>query len=476
VRNGVRLSLFVAFGCLFVGSGAALSASGNGDRPDPEAVAAHWNEARKASAIPRDLVIDHRGLGYLRGRNGELSPYGHDIPAEPKEVRALSKPTPAGKPGGSGGGDTTPPSISEMSPSGGTIGAEHTFSAKVTDASGVKSVSFTIEYPSGATQSFGASRGANDVWSVAFTGFTDGNWRWRVVAKDYGAKGGNTATSAWVAFTVGTGGGGGGGGSVVTNAQWAGGTVETAAGRIYFEMPANRRLTKWTAYVCSGTAVTDSSGNSVSVILTAAHCVYDDVYKAFARNVLFIPKQWGTTGSGTDTNCSNDPLGCWATSHGVVDSDWSSRKWPNNIPWDYAYYVVPISGAHTGAGAYTSLESAAGTLPISFSAPSVGSAADALGYSYSEDPKLMYCTEALGTEGSSNWWLSQCGLSGGSSGGPWLQPVNGGDGPVISVNSWGYSGSPGMAGPMLADTSAQCLFGAAQGSAAPVNGGVIPDC
>ena len=39
----------------------------------------------------------------------------------------------------------------------------------------------------------------------------------------------------------------------------------------------------------------------------------------------------------------------------------------------------------------------------------------------------MYCAEALGTEGSYNdLWLGSCGLSGGSSGGPWVQPVSGG--------------------------------------------------
>ena len=55
------------------------------------------------------------------------------------------------------------------------------------------------------------------------------------------------------------------------------------------------------------------------------------------------------------------------------------------------------------------------------------------------------------------------GLSGGSSGGPWVQPLVEGDGPIFSVNSWGYTGQPGMAGPLLHDTSAGCLFGKAKG-------------
>lgn len=41
---------------------------------------------------------------------------------------------------------------------------------------------------------------------------------------------------------------------------------------------------------------------------------------------------------------------------------------------------------------------------------------------------------------------------------PWLQPVDGGSGPVISVNSWGYTGYPGMAGPILWGSSAECLL------------------
>jgi hypothetical protein len=106
-------------------------------------------------------------------------------------------------------------------------------------------------------------------------------------------------------------------------------------------------------------------------------------------------------------------------------------------------------------------------LAISFNAPSVNDGTQgagtsdfthALGYSYSEDPKFMYCAEDMTTEGSVNWWLPNCGLSGGSSGGPWMQPVSGGNGIVISVNSWGYTSSPGMAGPKLDLSPALCLF------------------
>src|SRR3982751_4166800 len=41
----------------------------------------HWTPERRAAAIPRDLVIDENGLGYLRARNGALTPYGHNVSA-----------------------------------------------------------------------------------------------------------------------------------------------------------------------------------------------------------------------------------------------------------------------------------------------------------------------------------------------------------------------------------------------------------
>ena len=91
----------------------------------------------------------------------------------------------------------------------------------------------------------------------------------------------------------------------------------------------------------------------------------------------------------------------------------------------------------------------------------------ALGYSYSEDPNFMYCAEDITTEGSYNdWWLASCALSGGSSGGPWTQSQdeNLGTGPVMSLNSWGYTGQPGMAGPLLYgdNSKAECLLARAK--------------
>lgn len=471
IKNGLWVAISISI-ALFSANAAAQNA-----KPidvSKARVADYWTSERRAKAIPRDLVIDPRGLGYLRRPDGSLRPYGHNVEAQASPTSPT--PSPFGKPSG-GSGDTTPPFIGGMDPQAdATIGASYTFKATVTDTSGVRSVTFKIQKAGSIVQSFAATKTGVDTWSAPLQGFTDGNWSWSVVAKDNAGKGGNTATAGPVAFKVSIGGGGGGSGGTVTNAQWAtGGAVQTAAGRIYFEMPGNAlRTGPWTGYVCSGTVAADGTSER-SLIITAAHCVYDDANKAFARNVLFIPDQAHTSAPGTDLNCSNDPMGCWIPSFGVVDVNWATRTFPANIAWDYAFYVVADSGAHRQGINATSdiLDTAAGSLPVSFGTVSVdlaNNSADfthALGYSYSEDPKFMYCAQDMTTTGTVNWWLPSCGLSGGSSGGPWVQPMNAGSGSIISVNSWGYTNQPGMAGPKLVGTSAACVFGTAKGELFP---------
>ncbi|HET7204716.1 MAG TPA: Ig-like domain-containing protein [Steroidobacteraceae bacterium] len=450
------VSLLVA-----VSASAAPVARSEGPSAEHARIVTHWTPERRAGAIPRDLVIDERGYGYLRMPDGSLQPYGHTVAASVANQRPMAKP---------GGGDVTGPTVTNLDPpTGATIGYSYTFRATVTDASGIRSVSFKVGRPGARQQSFSATAAANGQYTVQLSGFSDGTWTWSVVAKDTAN---NTTTSPTVTFTVDTSGGGGGGGGsgdVVASAEYTGGgAIQNAAGRIYFEMPSNAARTRWGGYVCSGTVVKDSTSGR-SVIQTAAHCVYDDANKAFARNVLFIPNQDGTTGAGTDLNCSNDPLGCWTPWFGAVDVNWTTRTFPDNIPWDYAYYVVKDTGAHSGTSVSNqALDGAVTSIPISFSPPDfdvANSSVDyttALGYSYSEDPHFMYCAEDMAQLDAANWWLGSCGLSGGSSGGPWMQPFSNGTGSLISVNSWGYTNQPGMAGPKLSGTSAECVFGAAR--------------
>jgi hypothetical protein len=434
--------------------------------PEAQQVIDYWTPARRAAAIPRDLVVDERGQGYLRLPDGTLRPHGRVV-----ATGAGGGATPMAGPGG---GDTAPPVIDlgSRSPVNGAtgLGTSITFSVKVTDLVGVRSVAFRFSNGATTSQSFSATKGTGDVWSTTVSGFSADTWVWTITARD-GAR--NTAT-AESNFSV--GGGGGTGGTGIANEPFlAQGKVQSAAGRIYFEMPTNSKRTRWAGYVCSGTVVTEGTAAPVpastdrSLILTAAHCIYEDGYKSFARNVLFIPDQ-DATGTSTDTNCENDRLGCWAPSGAVVDIDYTTRQFPDNHEWDMGFYVVPTTGAHRGSQDVSeSLEVATGTLPISFAVSSSGQQTWGLGYSYSDDPNFMYCRDTMGTQGTVNWWLPVCGLSGGSSGGPWIHDMtlDGDadlasttikiDGTIMSVNSWGYTTQPGMAGPKL-DGEHECVF------------------
>ena len=160
---------------LLVTSLLGTSASAQHDNSAKRAqVINYWTAERRAAATPRDMIIDHRGLGYLRRADGSLQPYGHQISASQN-----GSPKPMAKPDGAGGKDTTPPQIASLDPSAGSmIGDSHEFSATVTDASGIKSVTFIVTYPDGTTQDFSASNSGGDTWSTTLSGFTDGNWSW----------------------------------------------------------------------------------------------------------------------------------------------------------------------------------------------------------------------------------------------------------------------------------------------------------
>ncbi|MFT7288136.1 MAG: hypothetical protein ACI87W_002251 [Halieaceae bacterium] len=338
-------------------------------------IKAFWTKDRIAAAQPRDFVLDHRGLAYIKGTGARPIPYGHSTPAQPEPLAKGGKGGGGGRPGG--GGDT-----------GGTG-----------------------------------------------TDFQD-----------------------------------------VSNAQWTnGGVVQRAAGRIYFVMDGGR------GYVCSGTLINDGEvTSSRSVVLTAAHCVYDDVNKAFAESAIFIPNQAATTGAGTDADCANDPDGCWVADFGVVSVDWTAAIFPDNIPSDYGYYALgtdnPSNTYWNNEGNSVPADRVIPPMDVSFGQATLGLYTRALGYSYSDDPNFMYCGEPVMGSSYDGYLLPNCGMSGGASGGPWSQSdaLDLGVGPIMSVNSYGPSrGRKYMGGPRLYNNDATCLFARVQNAASGNTTGLV---
>jgi hypothetical protein len=420
----------------------------------------YWTPERIAKAIPRDLVIDPvTGEGYVKqqqqGERTLLSvPDAATSTGNHNRLRELQP-------------DRSDPVFTALFPSGETviIDGSITFTGSIADDSDLESASLVIE-GGGATRTVAIVPLQVGSFSVDVPDFPtdfDYDYLWYVTAKDKGFKGGNTGISDILSFAT------TGSGTppppptdlTVSDGAWTvPGGVKAASGRLLFTMPGGN-------FVCSGTVVVDGTSGR-SIIVTAAHCVYDDVNKVFSSYALFIPNQDGGSGSGTDTDCSNDPIGCWSAGYGVVDKEWTLRTFPDNIPWDYAYYVVDDVGAHQqGLSLMTddALDTAVITpIPIDFSWDGSNPYTHAIGYSGDKDPDLRYCAENVNQNvGPANWWLGSCAMSGGSSGGPWMEPIDAdGMGSIVSVNSWGYTNSDGMAGPLLQGNSAKCVFSKAK--------------
>lgn len=138
--------------------------------------------------------------------------------------------------------------------------------------------------------------------------------------------------------------------------------LSKAAGRVYFTMPATADLSaQWTDYFCAAVVVSDPPSNDRSLILTAAHCVYDDEHGVFARNVLYIPNE---VDRGMNTDCGDDVIGCWVPVAGVVDLQWTTHETAWGAARDIGYYVTRFSGTHAKP-----LEVMTGTHPIEFTSP-----------------------------------------------------------------------------------------------------------
>ena len=244
---------------------------------------------------------------------------------------------------------------------------------------------------------------------------------------------------------------GGGGSTALTGSPWTGaGLVKATTGKVLFTLAG-------TDYVCSGSVVADSRLTE-SMVLTAGHCVYDDVSDSFATNWLFVPDYE----DGATFNCALTRYGCWTAQSLVTTAAWAGSDFNH----DYAFAVMGAGGLD-GA---TLLEDAVGTMGIAFNLVHPRSVY-AFGYPHAAPyggSQLIYCAGtgvADGWGGSTDFGLD-CDMTGGSSGGPWFADFDpaSGAGQLNSVNSFKYRAGPYkkyMFGPYFG-SYAQLTYTAAQ--------------
>jgi V8-like Glu-specific endopeptidase len=170
----------------------------------------------------------------------------------------------------------------------------------------------------------------------------------------------------------------------------------STVGKVFFTNSSGQN------YVCSGTAV--ASANH-SVVDTAGHCLY--LYGNWVNNVIFCPLyENGST-----------PYGCWAARDLEVPSDWINAK-PNDYHHDFGMAIV----APNSEGNVTEVVGGAGwayNLPVNQPFYAYGYPA---AYPFDGQTRQS-CESSSGTlwkHGDGTVVSIPCGMTGGSSGGPWF--------------------------------------------------------
>ncbi|MDH3308383.1 MAG: trypsin-like peptidase domain-containing protein [Acidimicrobiia bacterium] len=259
------------------------------------------------------------------------------------------------------------------------------------------------------------------------------------------------------------GGKGGGGGSddggdtsSVLGASWnKNGAVADTTGKVLFAMDGSY-------YVCSGSLVTEGAGDR-SVVLTAAHCAFDEANSRFATNWMFIPNYDADPAplNTSGTFCAGTSYGCWTARALVVHDGYASQPAFNDqaVRYDFAFAVLN-EGGHDSQTQADSL----GSQPIDFTGDALGADTYAFGYPAAKKYKgndLVYCRDGLGFDpfNSNETYRIDCNMTGGSSGGPWFDDFDEapGTGTLTSVNSYGYTGVTAMHGPMF-NGSTEALY------------------
>jgi hypothetical protein len=257
---------------------------------------------------------------------------------------------------------------------------------------------------------------------------------------------------------------GGGGGGLVTGQSFAGnGEVRDRVGKVYFHMGGGD-------WQCSGSVVSDQGRAGYSMVLTAGHCAIDESTGEFASNWVFMPS-WDRQPATFATACSGSMYGCWTTTGGgglYVDNDFVAGSFNNQaVTHDWAFAVVGPGGKSSGQLDGISAIGAGYSLGIN--SVSVNDRLAAFGFPAAgkyNGNDLTWCAGPVGQDpgtGNATWRLA-CDMTGGSSGGGWLEGVNessGSGGVLSSLNSYGYSGVRNMYGPKF-NNETQATYNAAR--------------
>jgi V8-like Glu-specific endopeptidase len=235
-----------------------------------------------------------------------------------------------------------------------------------------------------------------------------------------------------------------------TGQPWsASGAIARSSGRIFSVMNGDDSA-------CSGTVLTDRSAD-VSLVITAAHCVYDLEAFQFATDWLFVPG----LAQGEIPDCGRRPLGCWTPKALLIERAFTSTGTFNQLAVRHDIGIAVI-----GPGpANDQLDQVAGGLALAPTSVSDGELIDLVGYpgdrQYSGSA-LTFCSGPMSQEGLPGIaiWALDCDMTGGASGGAWVTGGSTTDPMIASVTS-GSVGGRTLVGPIF-DPETNDLIAAAE--------------
>ncbi|MFG2881692.1 trypsin-like serine peptidase [Streptomyces sp. NPDC048297] len=228
------------------------------------------------------------------------------------------------------------------------------------------------------------------------------------------------------------------------------------SGKVFFDSPEG-------TMVCSATVVEDPAHPGKSnLIWTAGHCVHAGKKGGWYRNIAFVPSYNNQAMSTDKLNKASKeqiaPYGVWWANAARTSQQWidqGGQTGGDGAPYDYA--VIHVTPEQGNAGKSLE-ETVGGALPVNFNAPAVPEVESITASGYPAAPpydgQLLYqCQDkpgrlSLNTTDPTMYRIG-CTMTGGSSGGGWVETGSDGKPALVSNTSIGPVSAGWLAGPRL---------------------------
>ncbi|MEU6550913.1 hypothetical protein ABZ915_11655 [Streptomyces sp. NPDC046915] len=237
-------------------------------------------------------------------------------------------------------------------------------------------------------------------------------------------------------------------------------TSAATAGKVFFDSPEG-------TMVCSATVVKDPAHPGKSnLIWTAGHCVHAGKKGGWYRNIAFVPS-YNDAGKTADqlknaSRAAVAPYGVWWADAAQTSQQWieqGGETGGNGASYDFSViHVTP----EQGNGGKSLEETVGSALPVNFTAPAVPKVQSitATGYPAAApyDGQLAYqCQDKPGRlsiqKSDPTMYRIGCTMTGGSSGGGWVETGSDGKPALVSNTSIGPVSAGWLAGPRLGDVA-----------------------